>query len=322
MPAQGYVTMQRVTTERPHAPAVAPVTAGRLRGLLGAYLRLARPRQWIKNLLVLAAPLAAARITEPSTARAAVVALVAFTLVTSGAYWINDALDADADRLHPSKRERPIAAGLVTPRAAFVGGVGLQLSGLLLAVVGSNLGFGIVLASYLLLQVGYNLWLKRVVVVELLIVAAGFVIRAVGGGIATDVMLSEWFLIVTSFGALFAVSGKRYAERLALGVGARAHREALGHYPPAFLQQAVGVCLAVTLLAYCLWAFRTPTDGGSPNLWVALSAVPVTMVLLRYLLLMANGRSGEPEDLLLRDHVLLVGTLLTATMVLIGIYAG
>lgn len=289
-----------------------------------ALLALSRPRQWVKNVLVLAAPVAAGRILDPAILSRALTTAVVFTVVASGVYWVNDALDAASDRLHPTKRRRPIASGIIPVRTAVVGGLVLEALGLLAAWLLLGPPLAAVLGGYALLQLAYSTHLKRVPVAELMVVASGFVIRALAGGVATGLVLTEWFLIVTSFGALFLVAGKRYAEAVAMGDLASEHRAVLERYPRAFLQQVVGVCLAVTLLAYCLWAFRTSTliTGPTPSLWVALSVVPVTLVSLRYLLLVAAGRTGEPEDLLLRDRVIALGTLAAAAMVLVGIYGG
>ena len=290
---------------------------------LSALLALSRPRQWTKNLLVAAAPVAAGRILEPAILGRTFVALVTFTLVASGVYWINDAIDAGTDRLHPTKRHRPIASGRVSVRTALVGGAALEVGGLALAWLAATPLLAAVLTVYALLQLGYSVQLKRVPVAELMVVSSGFVIRALAGGVATDIGLTEWFLIVTSFGALFIVAGKRYAESIAMGDLAGEHRTVLEHYPRAFLQQVVGVCLAVTLLAYCLWAFRTSTiiaGTGGAGLSIALSVVPVTLIVLRYLLLIAAGRTGEPEELLLRDRVVGFGAVAAVTMVLIGLY--
>lgn len=314
------------TSMGPTATGQTPPRAGApeapsLRARIGALFVLSRPRQWVKNVLVLAAPIAAGRIAEPVTLRRAVIATVLFTVVAAGVYWVNDALDARADRLHPTKRFRPIAAGAVPVRTALLGGSALQVTGMVTAAALVGPLLALVLAGYALLQLAYSTQLKRVPVAELMVVASGFVIRALAGGVATSIVLTEWFLIVTSFGALFVVAGKRYAEAVAMGDLAGEHRAVLDFYPRAFLQQVVGVCLAVTLLAYCLWAFRAPVPGAAPSTWVALSVVPVTLIALRYLLLVAAGRTGEPEELLLRDRVISIGGLLTAAMVLVGLYS-
>jgi decaprenyl-phosphate phosphoribosyltransferase len=314
--------MGPVTTDRatPLTDARDTTLPSALRERLSALITLSRPRQWVKNMLVLAAPVAAGRVTEAETLGRSLLALLTFTLMASGVYWINDALDATADRLHPTKRRRPIAAGVIPVRIALIGGFALQLVALIIAWLAVDPVLAGVLGGYALLQLAYSVRLKRVPVAELMVVASGFVIRALAGGVATDIVLTEWFLIVTSFGALFVVAGKRYAESLAMGDLAGEHRSVLDAYPQAFLQQVVGVCLAVTLLAYCLWAFRTSTIVTATSLWVAMSVVPVTLIALRYLLLVAAGRTGEPEDLLLRDRVIAIGAAVTAGMVLFGLY--
>lgn len=314
--------MGPVTTDRatPLTDARDTTLPGAPRERVSALITLSRPRQWVKNVLVLAAPVAAGRVTEAETLGRSLLTLLAFTLMASGVYWINDALDATADRLHPTKRRRPIAAGVIPVRVALIGGFALQLVALMIAWFTVNPVLAGVLGGYALLQLAYSVRLKRVPVAELMVVASGFVIRALAGGVATDIVLTEWFLIVTSFGALFVVAGKRYAESLAMGDLAGEHRSVLDAYPQAFLQQVVGVCLAVTLLAYCLWAFRTSTIVTATSLWLAMSVVPVTLIALRYLLLVAAGRTGEPEDLLLRDRVIAIGAAVTAGMVLFGLY--
>lgn len=316
--------MGQVTTNSPTplADAGERTLPPALRARARALVTLSRPRQWVKNVLVLAAPVAAGRISDPETLSRALLAFVAFTVLASGVYWVNDALDVATDRLHPVKRRRPIASGRISVATALWGGLALEVGALLLAWLTIGPSLTAVLGAYALLQLAYSVQLKRVPVAELMVVASGFVIRAMAGGVATDIALTEWFLIVTSFGALFVVAGKRYAESLAMGELAGEHRSVLEQYPQAFLQQVVGVCLAVTLLAYCLWAFRTSTiiTGPTPSLWVALSVVPVTLVSLRYLLLVAAGRTGEPEDLLLRDRVIAFGSAAAAAMVLFGLY--
>lgn len=317
--------MGPVTTDRatPLTDARDTTLPGALRERLSALITLSRPRQWVKNVLVLAAPVAAGRVTEAETLGRSLLTLLTFTLMASGVYWINDALDAETDRLHPTKRHRPVASGRVGTSTALAGGAALEVGGLLLAWLAVSPLLAAVLATYALLQLAYSWQLKRVPVAELMLVASGFVIRALAGGVATDIALTDWFLIVTSFGALFVVAGKRYAESIAMGDLAGDHRTVLDHYPRAFLQQVVGVTLAVTLLAYCLWAFRTSTiitETGGTGIALALSVVPVTLIVLRYLLLIAAGRTGEPEELLLRDRVVGVGALATVAMVLIGLY--
>jgi decaprenyl-phosphate phosphoribosyltransferase len=284
-----------------------------------AALRLLRPRQWIKNLLVFAAPGAAGVLDEAAmVARTSVVAL-AFCLAASGTYCLNDAADVEADRLHPTKANRPVASGQVTPTAARVLGVGLLLASLVAAgTTGSMATVGIV-ALYVATTTAYTHWLKHVAVVDLMVVAAGFVIRALAGAVGTDIPVSEWYLIVASFGSLFLVAGKRASE-LDLGADAERHRRALGEYSASFLLLVKAMAAGVTLLAYCLWAFERAglADGGFP--WFELSIVPCTAALLRFALAQESSEHAGPEDIVLGDRPLQVLGILWAALLAGGVY--
>lgn len=271
-----------------------------------------RPKQWVKNVLVVAAPASAGELWHGHVAARTAVAVVAFILASSGTYLINDAADVDADRLHPTKRFRPIASGLVPVATARVLGIALMV----VSVAGGGLltdwRLSVVLGSYVVLQVSYSTWLKHVAVVELVCVALGFVLRAIAGGAATRIELSEWFVIVASFGSLFMVLGKRYAEATNLEDGGVTARRILAEYPVTWLRQMRDTCVAVTLLAYCLFAFERATVPGPHQShraltlpWYELSIVPVTVGLLRYALQVERGHGGAPEDLVLHDKVLI-----------------
>ncbi|HEU5484316.1 MAG TPA: decaprenyl-phosphate phosphoribosyltransferase, partial [Microlunatus sp.] len=178
---------------------------------LPAPVRAMRPRQWVKNLLVVLAPLAAGRLFEPAVLGGVALAFVAFCLVSSAVYLLNDIRDVDEDRLHPRKRFRPIAAGelgvpVATALAAVLGVGGLTLG------FWVDRGLGITLAVYVVIQVLYSTVLKHLPVIDLAVVSSGFLLRAIAGGVAVGVPLSQWFLLVASFGSLFMVAGKRYSE--------------------------------------------------------------------------------------------------------------
>jgi decaprenyl-phosphate phosphoribosyltransferase len=271
--------------------------------LTGSLLRAARPRQWSKNVLVFAAPAAAGVLSEPDALRVTFTAFVAFCLAASGTYYLNDVVYVAADRAHPRKRLRPIAAGRVPLPAAVAVGILLLGSGLGLAAFTGSGGFLIAMATYVALTVGYTLWLKRLPVIEIMAVASGFIIRAAAGGLALDLPLSEWFLIVASFGALFVVTGKRHAELLTLGDSSATHRGVLSAYTVDFTRHVLTLSAGITLVAYCLWAFEPPrVEGG--RLWVTLSIVPFVAAFLRYALLVLSGEGGEPEEVLLSDRAL------------------
>lgn len=275
-------------------------------GVARGLLRATRPKQWIKNVLVFAAPGAAGVLDHRRALLHAGVALVAFTLVAAGCYLVNDTVDAPADRLHPRKRYRPIASGQVSRPAAATAAVVCYAAGLILAAIAAPWPLVVVLASYVVITLAYSFRLKQVAVLELLIVASGFVLRAGAGAAATSVPVSQWFLIVISFGALFVVVAKRAAETRTLGGGRGEHRAVLSDYPDGYLRQARDIAAAVTLLAYCLWAFERAASVHSSLPFYQLSIVPVTFGLLRYALLAERGEGGAPEEVILGDRPLLV----------------
>ncbi len=260
-----------------------------------AVLRATRPRQWIKNLLVAAAPVAAADIFDASTFGRTVLAIALFTLAAGAVYLFNDAADVDVDRAHPTKRRRPVAAGEISVsfanRAAAVTGAVAVAGGV--ALDGS---FGIVLAAYLAINVAYSRTLKHVPWVDLVVVASGFVLRAVGGGTATDVPLSAWFVAVICGGSLFMVTGKRTAElnRAPAGSG----RAVLEQYSKGSLRVVTAASGATTVVAYAMWVMATNARVG----WLAAgSLVMLAGALARYGAAIEDGRGEHPEQVFLHD---------------------
>jgi decaprenyl-phosphate phosphoribosyltransferase len=283
-------------------------------------VRLARPRQWIKNGLVLAAPAAAGVLDQGHYLGRALIVLVSFCLAASGTYCLNDAADADADRTHPTKRFRPVAAGEVSVGQARTLGIVLLLLGVGLGLATGSWEASAITALYVTLTTAYTLWLKHVPVVDIAMVTAFFVIRAVAGVVGTDVPVSDWYLIVASFGALFIVAGKRTTElRLEDAVG---HRAALAGYTPGFLQFVRSVASGVALLAYCLWAFEKAdlTDTSIP--WFQLSIVPFVLIILRYALILETEARRGPEEIVLEDRQLQVLGVLWAAVFACGVYLG
>lgn len=281
-------------------------------------VRLMRPRQWIKNGLVLAAPAAAGVLDQREYLGEALVVLVSFCLAASGTYCLNDAADADADRAHPTKRFRPVATGEVTVGQARTLGVALLVAGVGLGLITGSWEASAVTALYVTLTTAYTVWLKHVAVVDIAMITSFFVIRAVAGVVGTDIPLSDWYLIVASFGALFIVAGKRTTElRLTDAAG---HRAALADYTPGFLQYVRSVSSGVTLLAYCLWAFEKATVANAPVLF-QLSIIPFVMALLRYAMVLDAGRGGAPEDIVLGDRTLQVLGLVWVGLFAAGVYA-
>jgi decaprenyl-phosphate phosphoribosyltransferase len=266
------------------------------------WLRLLRPKQWSKNVLVFAAPGAAGVLGDGSALTKTILAFVCFCLAASGTYCWNDALDAEEDRLHPKKRLRPVAAGAISPVRAMTVGTALLAGSVGLSFL-ANWRLALVIGGYVALQFSYNVWLKHEPVIDLAAVAAGFLLRAVAGGEAVKVDISTWFLIVAGAGSLFMVTGKRHAERLELGDDASAHRRALGHYTIAYLAYVRGVATSVAILAYVLWAFDISAGTGN-EVSFQLSIIPFVLGLLRYALLLEQGKGGAPEEIVLSDRVL------------------
>ncbi len=267
-----------------------------------ALVRAMRPRQWVKNVLVLTAPLAAGRILEPAVLRGCLLAFVSFCLISATVYLINDVRDVEEDRLHPRKRFRPIAAGELNPATA-----------LLLAAVTGVLGFavgfwaspalGLTLAVYLVLQVLYSAFLKHLPVVDLAVVASGFLLRAIAGGVASGIALTQWFLLVAAFGSFFMIAGKRYSELKSVGADAGTRRS-LTRYSESYLRFAWMLAAVMVLISYSLWAFENRGPGVLGLPWTAISIAPFTLGLLQYALEVDTGNAGEPEDVVLHDHVL------------------
>lgn len=314
--------MVRVFTEPPIVQGLPDLGLNRVppwRGLVN----IARPRHWVKNLLVLAAPGAAGVMSHGSVAAQAAGAFGVFCLAASGTYFVNDTLDVEADRQHPVKCQRPMASGVVSARIGAVVGGCLMASAIGLAwwLAGSHLA--LVIAIYVAVTTAYSVRLKHEPVVELACVSTGFVLRAIAGGVATGVPLSNWFVIVSSFGSLLIVAGKRSAEHLDLGEQRGVHRPILNAYPEAFLRSVRLLAAAVTVSAYCLWAFERSAQGGHGHhpIWFELSIVPFVIAILHVELRFARGLGGAPEEMALRDHTLQLLGLIWIAIVAAGIYA-
>jgi len=285
-----------------------------------ALLRTARPKQWTKNVLVFAAPGAAGVLDNWPHAGQAMLAFVAFCFAASGIYLWNDALDVEADRLHPTKRFRPIAAGAVTPGLAKVVGSLLAVAACAVAAATGRIETVGIIALYIGTTLAYSLWLKHVAVVDIVTVASGFVLRAAGGAVAVDVAMSQWFVLCTVFGSLFIVTGKRFAEMGEVGDAAPSVRATLADYSPSFLRLVLTVSCAAALVSYCQWAFDTKELSGSDTPFYELSIVPMLTALLRYALVLDQGRGAAPEEVFARDRVLqLLGVAWVVTFGL-GVY--
>jgi decaprenyl-phosphate phosphoribosyltransferase len=289
-------------------------------------VRLSRPRQWVKNLLVFVAPGAAGVLLHGGVLGRSLAAFGIFCLAASGTYFLNDAIDAPVDRAHPTKRFRPVASGVVPVTLALVVGVALLVVAAVLGELLAGWHLALVMGLYGLINVAYSLGLKNEPILDLVAVSSGFVLRAVAGGVAAGVVLSNWFLIVTSFGSLLIVTGKRSGEKQLLDehqTDQDTVRQTLGNYTPSFLRTVRTLSAAVTVTAYCLWAFERAAElhPGHDPIWFQLTIIPFTIGLLHVLRLLDSGAGAAPEELALRDHRLQIYGLAWVAMFAIGIYS-
>ncbi len=303
-----------------------------LRPHLGYLFRSLRPRQWTKNLIVYLALLFSIEqeweVADPSSWAPLLgwtaLTFVLFCLISSADYLVNDVVDMESDRRHPGKRRRPIAAGLLSPRAAL-----LWAAALALLALGGGFALtwpltwhvGAVLAGYIVLMLSYTFVLKHVVLMDLMAISAGFVLRAMAGALVIDVPISPWLYVVTALGALFLTIHKRRAELTLLQSAAGSHRPILEEYSPGLLDQIASLVTASTLIAYGLYTF---TAENLPENNAMMLTIPFVLYgLLRYLYLVhQRDAGGSPEDVLLSDWPLLLDILLwiTTAAVVLAVY--
>jgi 4-hydroxybenzoate polyprenyltransferase len=268
-----------------------------------------RPKQWIKNLLLFAGMVFTLNskwtLGSPTMweyLEKSSLAFALFSLVASGIYLINDVLDVEKDRKHPKKRLRPIASGALSPTTAWVLALLLLPGGVIGAFVLAE-GFGWVTAGYVLMQIGYVFVLKHIVLVDVFVIALGFVLRAVGGALVIGAEISPWLYTVTLLGALFLGLCKRRNELLLLEGNAGEHRKILEEYTPSLLDTLISVVCSATIMAYSLYTFTSPT---LPENHLMMLTVPfVIFGMFRYLYLAhRKNEGGSPEDLLTKDKPL------------------
>jgi decaprenyl-phosphate phosphoribosyltransferase len=304
------------TTSSPAAPPTVP-ERGPLAVACGL-LKAARPRQWVKNVLVVAAPLASADLGHVSVLAKIALAFVAFCLAASAVYLINDVVDVEEDRAHPVKCHRPIAAGRVPVGLAIGASVVFFAAGLAVASLASP-QLLIVLGVYVVVQLGYCLGLKHQPVIDICIVASGFLIRAVAGGAAANIPLSQWFLLCAGFGSLFMVAGKRYAEYVLVERTGAKIRRSLEGYSASYLRFVWTLSATVLIMTYGLWAFEIRAAHHN-SVWSVISIVPFVVAVLRYAVDVDGGNGGEPEDIALGDRVLQVLAVLWLCALVIAVY--
>lgn len=288
-----------------------------------------RPRQWTKNVLVFVGFIFSKKLVFPPHGvwdiggfLRTLAGFAAFCLASGAVYLVNDIVDREADRLHPQKRLRPIAAGVVSVKAA-------ALFGFFCAALSLLIGwwldwrFGVVIVSYLLMQFAYTLYLKRVVVLDVMIVAAGFALRAISGTFIVHVDVSPWLFVCAILLALFLALAKRRHELLFLEGGGVSHRSVLGKYSETLLDQMIAVATSATVVAYCLYTLAEETRVKFGTNWMILTVPFVLYGIYRYLYLVyRKEQGGAPEKVLLTDLPLLVDILLYLVSLLLILSTG
>ncbi len=269
-----------------------------------------RPAQWVKNVFVLAPLLFARQFDDPRVAGRALLAFAAFCLLASAVYLFNDIRDREEDRRHPRKRSRPIAAGRLPVAAAGAAGAVLALAALALSLI-LGPGFVAILAVYLASNLAYSLWLKRVVILDVMLLSFGFVLRVMAGGVAIGVEVSAWLILCTSFLALFLAFSKRRHELMLLAGEAPGQRQVLTHYSPAFLDQMINVVTAGTVVAYAVYAISPETAEKYHTKDLIFTMPFVLFGIFRYLYLIYQRPSERnPTEAILGDRPFLVNILL------------
>jgi 4-hydroxybenzoate polyprenyltransferase len=279
------------------------------RNQIAALVVLARPWQWVKNGLVLAALVFSHRLFHPRDAFLGGVALLAFCALSSFAYVLNDISDREADRLNPEKCDRPLACGELTIAQAACFGIALGAVATLLSIA-LGLNFLGIAALYIALQFGYSLWAKRYVVLDVVAVAIGFVLRAFAGGVAIGAEVSPWLVFITFVLAILLVLGRRRHELVTMGTDATAHRGVLANYSIRLIDQMISIAAGATLISYMIYTVSPDVEAKLATLHLYLTAPIVAFGILRYLYLVAErDEGGDPSRLLLRDRPLLLALL-------------
>ena len=288
--------------------------AGHSLGFPAAYVKLARPKQWTKNGFVLAGLVFSGEALEASSLVAALLAFAAFCALSGAVYAANDVLDVEEDRKHPTKRNRPVASGLISPRAATVYAALLAVSGLALAFFVAP-GVGVAGLAYLILQAVYTPILKHQPILDVMSISAGFVLRALAGAAAVAVAISPWLIVCTGLLTLFLGFSKRRHELAVLGDIASTHRKNLREYSVELLDEMMNIMVSATIIAYTMYTFFAHQDR-----WMMASIPFVVYGVFRYMLLVHRDGGGNPDTLLLRDRPLQITLLLWIAVVMTVIY--
>jgi 4-hydroxybenzoate polyprenyltransferase len=301
-------------------------------------IRTARPRQWLKNLSLLAAPLFAGTLFLDETIISSAQAFIAFCAISSGAYFINDIIDAPKDKQHPIKKNRPIPSGKLSVNLAWAVAAILVIGSILFSFNYVGTFFGFALVVYIVMQISYSTYFRNVIILDSLVVATGFVIRVFAGGFASNTSISSWLALTTIGISLLLAFGKRRSEKTILaqfntGVAEQKTRKTLRHYPDALLDSMISMSATYTIITYSLFVFQISPQNVSRSLssvlpsilkspkWMMLTIPLVIYGVARYLYLIYEKQEGEsPERVLLSDRPLLFTVTLWGILALLMIY--
>ncbi|QTH59665.1 decaprenyl-phosphate phosphoribosyltransferase [Corynebacterium hindlerae] len=316
---------QRFGDSEPHTEGIDTMKKRQPpKNLFDGMIKALRPKQWVKNVLVVAAPAAAGAeaLLSQRTLIDVALAFIAFCMAASAIYLINDARDVEADRAHPTKRFRPIAAGVLPVSLAYFMAallMALALGVSFLATAGMSLA--IIVTIYLALQLGYCFGWKHQPVIDIALVSSGFMLRTMAGGVAAGIVLSQWFLLVAAFGSLFMASGKRYAEiLLAEKTGAKI-RKSLEGYTPTYLRFVWTLSATAVVMSYALWGFDMGRESEKiAAIWYQISMVPFTIAILRFAADVDRGDGGAPDELALTDRTLQTLAILWILCIVMAVY--
>ena len=323
--AAGLGIIQRMSNNdqlkagRPGTGAAVPAQRRSAAATGRALLKTMRPKQWTKNAVVFAPLIFDEKLFQPVLLARTFLAFALFCLISSTVYIINDLVDIENDRLHPKKRERPLASGALSPTVAIAAAT-LFILVSIPAALWLDSGFSLILFGYLLLNVAYSFYLKHLVIIDVLVIAAGFLLRVAGGVAVVEVeRFSPWLYLVVTLGALFLGFGKRRHELLLLEDGADAHRAILAEYTLPFLDQLISLVTSTMVIAYSLYTFSAP---NLPSNHAMMLTIPFVLYgLFRYLYLIhVKKEGGAPDELLLNDKPLLATGILWVLAVVVVLY--
>lgn len=277
-------------------------------------VRLLRPRQWIKNVFVFAGLIFSRHFFYPASIVQSIIAFLLFCLLSSGVYILNDIFDYEEDRMHPGKKERPIAAGTITKRT----GVVLACIFIGTALVGAYftaLPFFYTCLIYTILMIMYSSFIKKIIILDVLFVASGYVLRAIAGAVIIDVEISPWLLLCTLLLALFLAISKRRSEIMRLGDMAVQHRKTLSGYSINLLNQMIGIVTSACIVSYCLYTLAPETTAKFGNRSLLYTVPFVIYGVFRYLYLTYSSTEAEsPEKIITRDKPLQICLVLWAAL--------